>query len=299
MRPSPYEIRVSQEPLQEVSSVSQFGYKYLRERGGDFYDSRLAAKLGSLAAGQLAVAPTDISRLSVEEGAQATLLRVPELEKTRHESRTAVQFGQLVLEGLQREPQAELVAVKYTRPSLAGRELSATREVQKRLGVAFAYEPIGFIGREETKEVGYISRYRHEVGTLDRVFWNEEATDAQRLAAAGRAGAWLGMLHASGLAHGDAEAKNIAHDNADNPVYPDLETMSEIPIDDGQAYKKQYDDLSDFIRFHDRRLSGDEFENFFETYADTFNDRLVSAAVIRELYEQPLNKVHHYGNRLP
>ena len=294
MHLSPYEIRVSQEPLQEVSSVGQFGYKYLRERGGDFYDSRLAAKLGSLAVGQLAIAPVDISRLIAEEGSQATLLRVPELEKTRHESRTAVQFGQLVVEGARRESQAELVAVKYTRPSLAGRELSATREVQKRLGPASAYEPIGFIGREEKKDVGYISRYRHEVGTLDRVFWNREATEEQRLAAAGRAGVWLGMLHDSGLVHGDAEAKNIAHDNADNPVYPDLETMSEIPADIDEAYRRQVGDLSDFIRFHDCRLSREEFEAFFETYIDTFSNCLVGVVAIRELYNLPLMTVHHY-----
>lgn len=297
MNRSTYTIEIPGEPIQAISSVAELSTKYVRERTGDFTDSKLSAKLGSLSASQLLIMPPDVSHIRIETNTtNARLTQAPELGRTRHESRTEVAFGQLVILQSQRESIAEVAAVKYTSPVLAAREFAATRAVHKRIGEKYAYEPVGFLANETRSKIGYISRYRHEITTLDRVFWNEDATDQQRLASAGRVGAWLAVLHDNGFAHGDAQAKNVAFDSANNPVYPDLETLESLSTTIERSTQQKLGDIDDFVRYQDRKLSTEEFDLFTESYRSATSSNAVGLIQLQSIYELPLAPVQHFHN---
>ncbi len=294
MKRPPYDIAVDGQPIQQIETVSVLSNKYIRERTGDFSDSRLSAKLASLATGELSVAPHEVSRMTVEAGSTGKLLEVPDLGRGRQESRRAAQFGQLLLERPQRDIAAELVAVKYTTPRLAAREFAATNTVRSRLGYDAAYEQIGFVSNGH--HIGGISRYRHEVTTLDRVLWNDAATREQRLAAMAFAGVWLGTLHEHGIAHGDAQMKNIAHDSADHPIAVDLESAHDL--DDPRVIPERLiaNDIADTLLLQPYRLRREEFSAFRDSYLDTHRATIVADARIQAIYDQPIHPVVRYAS---
>jgi hypothetical protein len=204
-----------------------------------------------------------------------------------------VQFGQLVVERPHDDVATELVAVKYLPPHLAAREFAATNVVRSRLGVTAAYEPIGFIA-DAKRRVGSISRYRHEVVTLDRVMWNEAATREQRLAGMAFAGTWLATLHDSGIAHGDAQAKNVAHDSANNPVMIDLETARELDDDRDASKRSMLSDIGDYLRYQPTQPTNEEYMAFVGSYLATHSMNLMTQADILENREQPLQPVYRF-----
>jgi hypothetical protein len=293
MKRLPYDIAMTDQVLQAIDSTAELSSKYVRERTGDFSDSRLSGKLGSLAANQLNLLPANLSKVSLDEASTATLYEVPKLGLGRQESRAGVQFGQLVVERPHDDVATELVAVKYLPPHLAAREFAATNVVRSRLGVTAAYEPIGFIA-DAKRRVGSISRYRHEVVTLDRVMWNEAATREQRLAGMAFAGTWLATLHDSGIAHGDAQAKNVAHDSANNPVMIDLETARELDDDRDASKRSMLSDIGDYLRYQPTQPTNEEYMAFVGSYLATHSMNLMTQADILENREQPLQPVYRF-----
>lgn len=214
------------QPVEEVSTLR--GDKYLRTRSGDFTDSRLMAKLGSLAENHLVLLPPEVSSIDLKGNKHRIKLKEKKgLEKGRQNSVHNVQFGQLVIESDAGHPITEQVAVKYMHPTRTVREFGASRELNNRFGKNLSFTPLGFIKDDEGK-IGYISRYEHNVISLDNILWNPYATQEKRLGALAFAGAWMATLHDKDLLHHDAQAKNIAFSSMYNPRYPDLETMTDM-----------------------------------------------------------------------
>ncbi len=294
-----YDTRISETPLQDIQTVSVLSGRYDRIRDKDFTDTRLARKLGTIAQNELLVAQEYVSHVALDQGSDsvAELIHIPELGKSRHESRLAVAFGQLVIRQPHRERVSELVAVKYTSSSQAAREYAATNAVRKRIGDSYAYTPLGFVKRsgKPHSSTGLLTRYRHEVLTLDGIFWNDMATQSQRLAATAHAALWLATLHEHDIAHGDAEPKNIALSSDEVPVYVDLETAHDLS--DPQIFRPtlELDDISDFVRYQDQPLSPGELELFSDTYLSSRKNPAISTKKIDEIHKKPLMPVHHFG----
>lgn len=271
------ETRIDGKPIQpSLRTVSYLGPRYLRERTGDFTDSRLTSKLGSLSTSHLALLPQDVSKISLEESDEygsrdydIHLTEIPHLRAGRENSVHEVQFGQLHISSEITHPLTELVAVKYLNKGKAAVEMHAGREINKRFGTDVSLEGIGFIRKPDTSEVGYLTRYNHSIVTLDNVLWNREANKTLREEAMGFAGLWLASLHNHQVTHGDAQAKNIAYDSTQMPRYVDLEHASSFNPDEYSSKQKRLDDVSDlFNQTFMPKTSPDENEIFIDAYLD-------------------------------
>jgi len=288
--------RVQGDPIQTgLDTVSYLGPRYLRERTGDFTDSRLAQKLSSLAVGTLVLLPEHISGINVEGTSDPAnslaihLTEIPELAAGRENSRHEVKFGQLHMSGEEIIPITELVAAKYLHRVAAPRELHSSLEINRRFGEDVAFTPLGFVRHPETNKIGYLSRYEHGVVTLDNVLWEESASPTLREEAMGFAGLWLASLHNHAIIHGDAQAKNIARDSSQRLRYPDLEGAHTFDPDDPMSRIKRLVDVSDvFNRVYMPETSRDENEAFIEGYLEHQhpNRHDIDAEDIEEVIEQ-------------
>lgn len=241
---------VKGDPIQpELSSAYYLGSKYLREPRGDFSDSRLSAKLGSIGVDTLLLLPPDISGVSVDAFSEEPSIRIteiPELSRGRRNSRAKVQFGQLHIADPTTGSIAELVAAKYINRHDATREMNAARAVNNRFGENLAFQPVGFV-KSKNGKTGYLSRYEHGVTSLDNILWNPNATESQRFNAMGFAGIWLANLHNHGFIHGDAQAKNMAYDPTFQPRYIDLEGARDMSHGRLDTETKRLLDIADLF----------------------------------------------------
>lgn len=256
---SSYSARMEGEPLQKIEAVSCLNPRYLRERSGDFHDSKLAAKLTSLKDSSLVLYPDAFHEIIDECGdITAELIEKQEFAHSRRESRTEVRFGQLLFSSPSHGEAAELVSVKYTTPRLAAKESAASRAINRNSYLSpfspAAFLTLGFLKRGD--QVGYITRYKHNVITLDNVLWNDEEplTEERVVKALGKAARWMADLHSQGITHGDAQSKNIAITASSQPHYPDLE---DAHLHSTQAELKQYslDDIETFLRFQPQQIN--------------------------------------------
>jgi tRNA A-37 threonylcarbamoyl transferase component Bud32 len=270
--------RIEGRILQPVSTVSELKSKYVRQVDDyDFNDSRLIRKLGSLGDNELSLS----SRVSVEPDNTAQLVEIDAFDMSRQESRTGVKFGQLALDSTVGLQKVEHVAVKYTNPTLASREFVATNTLS---GTGLnTFTPLGFIKNDT--DTGIVSRYQHEIQTLDNSLWSEEefARTAKRQRALARTGVWLATLHAHNFVHGDAQPKNVAFDSREQPFYIDLETASQhhqnaLTLRDGII-----GDFADFTTHQIHQLPKDEINTILiPSYMDTYQN-LAENPVIRSV----------------
>lgn len=267
--------RIEGRSLQPVSAVSELKSKYVRQvEDHDFNDSRLIRKLGSLSNNEL----TLTSEVAVESDHTAQLRHIDNFERSRQESRTGVTFGQLALESSVALQKVEHVAVKYTNPTLAAREFVATNALS--YFDLNSFTPLGFI--QNNNDIGMITRYKHEIQTLDNTLWSEEEFDHEkkRQRALARTGVWLATLHANNFVHGDAQPKNIAFDSKEEPFYMDLETASQhhqnaLSLRDGIV-----GDFTDFAAHQIRPLPKQEINDILiPTYMDTYQDLALNPVV--------------------
>lgn len=273
-RTPPRSLAIPGKPIQIIDSASYLnGAKYLRNIESDFTDSRLALKLGSLAQNELLLLPTDVSDISADlNNARITTSLLPGMEIGRQNSRSEVKFGQLTITGATQKPLTEQVAAKYTHVVPAVREFFAGRAVDRRFGHKMTYTPLGFASNQG--KIGALSRYEHNVVSLDNILWSLNATPEQRLGAMAHAGVWLAELHNHGIIHGDAQAKNIAYSSDGEPRYIDLEGAADIHhgsldnetrrlLDIGNLFDPQTsptdaepDEISTFIDYYSKTQSG-------------------------------------------
>ena len=146
----------------------------------------------------------------------------------------------------------ELVAVKYIHPITASREFLAAKAVNERFGEHKVYTPLGFIRAENTaggaQRVGVLSRYEHNVNTLDNYLWNPNTPAETRRAMYQVAGRAMAELHNHGFIHGDAQAKNFALDSRGTIRHLDTETYTDIRY----SHDTTIDRLSDVNNMFDR-----------------------------------------------
>lgn len=263
-------------PIQDISGLSRLREKrYIRDIGGDFRDSRLTSKLSHLAVGELALLPPNVSGVNIDVPAaepypQVKLTKIPGLEKGRENSRSQVQFGQLYIDSPHDKSITEQVAVKYIHPITAPREFFASRAVDQRFGAPVTYTPMGFTKLDDGR-IGYVSRYRHDILSLDNILWNPSATTEQRIGAMAFAGLWLAQLHNLDIIHGDAQAKNIARDSLGNPHYIDLEGASDVTYGKLDSVTQRLLDVSNLFDPQTMHLpaSPEEIATFVDAYSDT------------------------------
>ncbi len=293
--------RIDGAPIQSgLETMSYLGPRYLRERGGDFTDSRLASKLGAISTSHLLLLPEHISGISLEAADQPNmrphdidLTVIPKLEAGRQNSRHEVQFGQLHIAGDSTHPIAELVATKYLNRVAAPRELHASLEVNRRFGDNMSFQPIGFVRQPNTDKIGYLTRYEHGVLTLDNILWNMESGTQLREEALGFAGLWLASLHNHKIIHGDAQAKNIAYDSSQKLRYIDLEGAQVYDADDPMSRIQRLTDVSDvFNTTYMPPTTPAENEAFIEAYLEqqTRNPHFVDGTDIKEVIDQAQNE---------
>ena len=255
------------ETIQRIHDVSVLRDSYLREIGGDFYDSRLKGKLKAVEVGRLVLLNPEISGINLSPGShEGILTEVKDLERGRLKSRTGVRFGQMLVDDVSDKTVTELVAAKYTDEELAARELAATLELNRRLGHRATYEPIGFL-RGGTK-VAHLSRFEKGVISMDNYLWNPQVPESQRMLAMAKAGLWMAELHDAGIIHGDAQAKNVGIDSRGNPRYFDLEGAYDINHGYGSPELKKLLDVSDLFNSQINPIpySPDEIMAFVDSY---------------------------------
>ncbi len=166
-------------------------------------------------------------------GARAHINLHHEKSYTRQASRNQVGFGQLVIKDADSRERVEYVAVKpLDTPGRAAREFGAMQTVNElaaRGNLSPALRPLGFYKDREDGRVSLLTKYEHDILTLDNIFWDPNFTPSERQlrAAMGHCAVSLGELHSNGIAHTDAQVKNIAADNR-GVRYVDLEGAQEL-----------------------------------------------------------------------
>ncbi len=256
--------------IQSIDSSSYLGRRYLHERTGDFSNTTLSAKLGSVTANHLLLLPPSMSAIDVDTASlnSIALTAIPHLNDGRNNHSNDVEFGQLHIDSSEHLSTAELVAAKYLHRLRVPSEIHASMAISKRFGEQLGFTPIGFVKRADAK-IGYLTRYEHSVTTLDNVLWRPESTREQRLNAMSRAGLWMAALHNHGIIHGDAQAKNIAFDSSNRPRYPDLETATDINHGFFDAETKRLLDVADFFNpVYMPPTSPEETETFVDSYLE-------------------------------
>lgn len=256
------------------SLITYIGGRYMRERSGDFSDSTLAGRLGVIGLDTLVLAPAEISGINISDLSDEAAVRfvaIPQLAAGRENSANFVEFGQLHISDDLRNPISELVAVKPLPRARAVREFKAAQAINSRFGDRVSFRQIGFMKDTNLNRdhIDHITRYEHDVVSLDNVLWDKQSTSAQREHAMGLAGLWLASLHNHGVAHGDAQAKNIAFDSSGKPRFIDLDGASDLNDQELSPHTKRLLDVSDlFNPVYLKNADTDEQLSFIESYLE-------------------------------
>lgn len=202
--------RVNGRPMQVdfIDSVQYLGPRYTRERGGDFSDTTLAGRLGATAKNSLLLLPPEISGLTVEatdDPKAISFTQIDELGRGRENNVSGVEFGQLHISDEHDAPVSQLVAAKPMPRPRVPKEFHASRAINKRFGERVTFQPVGFVKSTKGNDTfSYLTRYEHDVTSLDNLLWNKSATEEQRTRSMAFAAMWLVALHNVGISHGDA-----------------------------------------------------------------------------------------------
>lgn len=276
-------LKVSGETIQDIRTIHELNTnKYAQDpekyASKEFRNERLIRKLGSLTAGELVLLPSELSGLSVDSPAQeqATITRIGELEKGREHSRTEVAFGQLLIPQDDAHTIAAQVAVKYVHPITASREFTAARAVDARMKERRTYERLGFVRHNDGERIGIITRYEPEVHTLDNYLWNPDTPPEVRRQMFKLAGRAIAELHNHNFIHGDAQAKNLAHDSLGNIRHLDTETYTDLRHLPGNSLIPRLQDIDNMFDPLSLKIEPDfdDVMNFTEGYTEMQDESL-------------------------
>jgi hypothetical protein len=204
--------------------------------GGGFVAPETFDAISGMNAGQFLLLPGAFRDLDAR-AARAHVNMRPDMRFAREASRNQVGFGQLVVADPDHRARVEYIAMKpYETPQHAANEfgaMSAVNALARQGKLSPSLQPLGFYRRPEDGSVAMMTRYEHSVLTLDNLFWdpNFAPSERQMRAALGHCALSLGELHYNGIAHVDAQVKNIAADNQGNR-YVDLEDSREFALRD-------------------------------------------------------------------
>ncbi|HYH75083.1 MAG TPA: hypothetical protein VD735_03930 [Candidatus Saccharimonadales bacterium] len=279
--------------------------------GNNFVSKDLVRRLGRMPSGAAWLVAEQFAAVD-PEGATAHINFIPQLGNGRRESRTGVQFGQMVTNSPSQKERAELVAVKPVSPYAAAREFGAMSVMNglARLrpdGRGRSFTPLGFYRSPEGGQVSLITRYEHQVVTLDNLLWDESEKPISELrvrAALSHTALALADAHASGFIHGDPQPKNIGTDNI-GYRYPDLEAASEFEVQPGvvdpfRARRLIEEELDTALRTLDGDYTDLVPDSFAEIYHDNVAEAIPSEAILTTkdiiaIANRPQYPIHHYG----
>jgi hypothetical protein len=176
---------------------------------------------------------------AVEAGVTAQFVEQPEFAKGREFSANGVYFGQLNVTSPQYVDLPEFVAVKpHTTGDEIGKsvmkELAAHNHMNALSTTERAYVPLG-IWKDDAGMPQLVTLYDHAVQTFDNIFWAKTEEEAEKVtpgqidAAMRHSMYGLGLLNGAGVAHGDAQAKNLGIDRK-RVRFTDFDRTSLIPV---------------------------------------------------------------------
>lgn len=178
-------------------------------------------------------------------------------EEGRDQSRHQVQFGKLVVHTMGRSGLGDLVAVKPNDAEGLFTELGAINYLNSFGDTQNSYLPLGVM-KKANGAAALVTLFEHGITSADITFWankdiNPEQLRPDRIKTAFHDCSWsLGYMHSVGLVHGDAEVKNLAHDDR-NARFIDLEDARILPrtgkqlLENSDSQKMKYQDLDTFI----------------------------------------------------
>ncbi|HSX16721.1 MAG TPA: hypothetical protein VLH86_01310 [Patescibacteria group bacterium] len=183
-----------------------------------FAPKGLTRDVKSLEPGDFLLLDEPLGQIANDSGVVAHFNHVPGMSKGRENGRQGVVFGQLVIETDQEPFIMEEAAIKpFHSAQSAAHEAGAmtmANNLDGRRGRPLSFEPLGFY-KYPDGQVGLITRFDGPVLTQDLLFWNPDRvpTDAEVSRAFSVAALSLGGMHRYGVAHRDAQAKNVGRDN--------------------------------------------------------------------------------------
>jgi hypothetical protein len=207
--------------------------------GRGFVARETRRSLTNMRGGDYLLLSSEFSGLPAE-GATAHVNLHDKKRFAREASRNEVRFGQLVINDPDARERVEYVALKpLDTPGRAAREFGAMSVVNglaQQGKMSASLRPLGFYRSPDDGRVSVMTKYEHGILTLDNLFWDPEYTPTERQvrAALGHCALSLGELHANGIAHTDAQVKNIAADNS-GVRYVDLEGAQELAMASGHV----------------------------------------------------------------
>lgn len=193
----------------------------------------------------------------IRQPANAHFTEDPRYDEGRDQSRHAVQFGKLLVRSQERAGLGDLVAIKPNSIDGIITELGAINYLNGFGETQNSFLPLGVIKKADGA-MALVTLFEHGVTTADNVFWaNRDLKPEQlrpgRIKTAFQDCSWsIGYLHAVGLVQGDAEVKNLAHDDR-NARFTDLEDAELLPrngrelLDNPTSVAMKYTDLDTFI----------------------------------------------------
>lgn len=227
----------TQTPIGSVHFMPQQVLK-LPNTGKGFIRRETQQSIAAIPEGDFLLIPGQFSTVATS-GATAHFNINPEKAQTREESRNKVQFGQLIVHDPDNRERVEYVAMKpLDTPNRAAREFGAISTINALASkgrLSPALQPLGFYRSPDDGRFSLLTKYEHGILTLDNLFWDPdyEPTERQIRAGLGHCALSLAELHSNGIAHADAQVKNIAADNQ-GVRYVDLEGAQELAMASGR-----------------------------------------------------------------
>lgn len=243
------------EALQSVTTVSLLPKDFgSNTRNGEFVDPRSAI---------LQTPGLYIIGETLLTGGEALLdfRYMPDLEKGKSASVNQVCFGELTVmdrTGLL-VPITVAVKPKTSSSQLAIHEFGAYQHINKQ-HVIRTFESLGFLvaQEDEVMNIYLLTLFEPDVRSFDNLNWEVSGSDIvdgkgvterahKRFFNLGRASLYLSSMHASGLTHGDAQAKNVAVSTRDGAtMLVDLETAQYLRANNKMWQATEYDLGSNF-----------------------------------------------------
>jgi hypothetical protein len=207
-------------------------------------EASLARLVASIPLGSTALIDTEFRLPGIgDKPIRASFIESSELALGRDEGRHEPRFGQMILNGAGLHERPILVAIKPFNAStdnhpdiLLRREWGTSNYLNSLSDRQLTYIPLG-IWRTKEGVNNLITLYEHDVKSYDNVFWADRDLSPEALReqtvehALSDCIRGLGYLHGLGLAHTDAEAKNLAA-NFSGVRFIDLEGVRHLPQKD-------------------------------------------------------------------
>lgn len=275
-----------------------------RAKNGEFTDSRMSTlqKPGLHVTGDLLV---------TEGEALLDFRYMSDLEPGKTASVNQVCFGEMEVvdkTGLL-TPLTVAVKPRYAATKLAVHEFGACKHINDQK-VIKTYEPLGFLVAPD--KAGRLSTYlltlfEPDIRTFDNFNWDINGGDVERgkrlgerarrrLANLGKAGLYLSSMHASGLLHGDAQARNVAISTRDGAtMLVDLETAQSLRGKDKMWEATEYDLGAGFARDVITFVRSIQANGFMKNAAPTDLSRILKThffGIYDSRLRHPISEIH-------